>query len=64
MDVLDQSQLRVNVFCVTELKKIYTELLLEYCIEYTPHVTRFARRLIVELEPFFLLQQWCRHSYN
>ena len=64
MDVLDQQQLRFNVFRVTELEKIYTELLLEDCIEYTPHVTWFVQRLIVELEPFFLLQQWCRDSYN
>ena len=45
--------LRVNVFRVTELEKIYTELPLEDCIKYTPHVTRFAQRLAVELEPFF-----------
>ena len=32
MDVLDQRRLGVNVFCVTELEKIYTELLLEDCI--------------------------------
>ena len=42
-----------NAFCVPELKKIYTELLFEDCIEYTPHVTWFAQRLKVELEPFF-----------
>ena len=34
-------------------KKIYTELLLEDCIEYSPHVTWFAQRLKLELEPFF-----------
>ena len=53
MHVLDQRRLGVNVFRVTKLEKIYTELLLEDCIEYTPHVTRFAQRLKVELEPFF-----------
>ena len=47
------TSLQVNVFRVTELEKIYTELLLENCIKYTPHVTRFAQRLTVELEPFF-----------
>ena len=51
MHVLDQRRLGANVFRVTE--KIFTELLLEDCIEYTPHVTRFAQRLKVELEPFF-----------
>ena len=39
MHVLDQKQLGVNVFRVTELEKIYNELLLEDCIEYTPQVT-------------------------
>ena len=53
MYVLDQRRLRVNIFCVTDLGKIYTELLLQDCIEYTPHVIRFAQRLKVELEPFF-----------
>ena len=53
MHVLDQRRLGVNAFRVTELEKIYNELLLEDCIEYTPHVTRFAQRLKVELEPFF-----------
>ena len=53
MHVLNQQQLVVSVFHVTELEKIYTELLLEDCIEYTLHVTRFAQRLKVELEPFF-----------
>ena len=43
--VLNQRQLRVNVFRATELEKIYNELLLEDCIEYTPHVTWFAQRL-------------------
>ena len=51
--VLDQRRLGVNVFRVTELEKIYTELLLEDCIEYNPHVTRFAQRLKLELEPLF-----------
>ena len=53
MHVLNQRELRVNVFRVTELEKIYTELLLEECIECTPHVKRFAQRLKVEMEPFF-----------
>ena len=39
MHVLDQQQLRVNVFHVIELEKIYNELLLDDCIKYTPHVT-------------------------
>ena len=43
--VLNQRQLRVNVFRATELEKIYTDFLLEDCIEYTPHVTWFAQRL-------------------
>ena len=47
------TSLRVSVFRVTELEKIYTELLLENCIKYTPHITRSAQRLTVELEPFF-----------
>ena len=51
--VLDQRRLGVTVFRITELEKIYTELLHEDCIEYTPHVTRFAQRLQVELGPFF-----------
>ena len=29
MQVLDQRRLGVNVFCVTELEKVYTEFLLE-----------------------------------
>ena len=45
-------------FRATELKKIYIELLLEDYIEYTPHVTRFAQRFKVELEPFF----YCNNS--
>ena len=53
MHVLDQRRLGVNVFRVTEIEKIFTELLLEDCIDYTPHVTRSAQRLKVELEPFF-----------
>ena len=53
LHVLDQWRLGINVFRVTELEKIYTELLLKDCIEYTPHVTRFAQKLKVELEPFF-----------
>ena len=53
MHVLDQRRLGVDVFRVTELEKIYTELLLEDCIEYTPHVTMFVQRLKVELKPFF-----------
>ena len=53
MHVLDQRRLGVNVFRVTEIEKIFAELLLEDCIEYTPHVTRFAQRLKVELAPFF-----------
>ena len=53
MHVLDQRRLGVNVFRVTEVKMIYTKLLLEDCREYTPHVTRSARKLKVELEPFF-----------
>ena len=39
MHVLDQRRLGVYVFRVTELEKIYTELLLEDFIEYTSHVT-------------------------
>ena len=53
MQVLDQRRLEVNVFRVTELEKIYTELLLEDCIDYTPHVTRLAQRQKVDLEPLF-----------
>ena len=53
MHALNQRRLVVNVFRITELKNIYTELLLEDCIEYTPHVTPFAQRLKFELEPFF-----------
>ena len=45
MHVLNQRQLGVNVFRATKVEKIYTELLLEDCIEYTPHVTWFAQRL-------------------
>ena len=51
--VLRQGWLGVNVFCVTELKNICTEPLLKDCIDCTPHVTRFAQGLKVELEPFF-----------
>ena len=61
MHVLDQRRLAVNVFRVTELKKIYIKLLLQDCIEYTPHVTQLAQRLKVHLEPFFY---WCQDSYN
>ena len=43
-------------FRATELKKIYIPL--EDYIEYTPHVTRFAKRLKVQLEPFF----YCNNS--
>ena len=53
MHVLDQRRLGVSAFRVTDHEKIYTELLLEDCTEYTPHVTRFAQRLKVELEPLF-----------
>ena len=53
MHVLNQRLLGVSVFRVTELEKIYVELLLEYCIEYTPHIAWFAQRLKVELKPFF-----------
>ena len=53
MHVLDQRRLGVYVFRATELEMIYTELLLENCIVYTPHVTRSPQRLKVELEPFF-----------
>ena len=53
MHVLDQRRLGVNVFHVTELEMIYTKLLLEDCSEYFPYVTRSARKLNVELEPFF-----------
>ena len=53
MHVLNQRQLGVNVFCATKVEKIYTELLLEDCIEYTPHVTWFAQRLKTELKLFF-----------
>ena len=48
MRVLDQQWLGV-----TELEKIDTELLLENCIVYTPHVTWFTQRLKAELELFF-----------
>ena len=53
MHVLSQRQLGVNVFCATKVEKIYTELLLEDCIEYTPHVTWFPQRLKTELKLFF-----------
>ena len=53
MHVQDQRRLAVNVFRVTELEKIYIKLLLQDCIEYTPHVTQLAQRLKVHLEPFF-----------
>ena len=53
MHVLNQRQLGVNVFRATKVEKIYTELLLEDCIEYTPHVTCFAQRLKIELKLFF-----------
>ena len=53
MHVLNQRLLRVSVFRFTELEKIYVELLLEDCIEYTPHIAWFAQRLKVELQPFF-----------
>ena len=53
MHVLYQQRLGVNVFHITELKKIYTEFLVEDCIEYTPHITWFAQRLKVELELLF-----------
>ena len=53
MHVLNQRQLGVNVFRATKVEKIYTELLLEECIEYTPHVTCFAQRLKIELKLFF-----------
>ena len=53
MHVLNQRLLGVSVFRVTELERIYVELLLEDCIEYTPHITWFAQRLKLELKPFF-----------
>ena len=56
--VLGQGWLGVNVFCITELKKICTEPLLKDCIDYTPHVTQFAQGLKFELEPFF----YCNNS--
>ena len=48
MHVLDQRRLAANVLRVTELEMIYTELLLEDCMEYIPQATRSAQRNTIQ----------------